>query len=63
MGGGGAFDMYDRMMDLMYPKDKKIVVNIQNDLKNKFTNNLKAVRTSKNLNGFFGLHDCIWDKK
>ena len=54
--------MYDRMMELMYPKDQKIVVNILNDLKNKSANNLKAVRTIGNLNGLFGLHDCIWDK-
>ena len=33
-----------------------------NDLKNKSTNNLKAVRTIGNLNGLYGLHDCIWDK-
>ena len=33
-----------------------------NDLKDKSTNNLKAVRTIDNLNGLFGLHDCIWDK-
>ena len=33
-----------------------------NDLKNKSTNNLKAVRTIDNLNGLFGPHDCIWNK-
>ena len=31
--GGGAFDMYNRMMELMYRKDTKIVVNIMNDFK------------------------------
>ena len=54
-GGGGAFDMYNRMMELMYRKDTKIAVNIMNDFKNKSTNNLKAVRAIDNLNGLFGL--------
>ena len=62
-GGGAPFDMYCRIMELIYPKDSKIVVNIMNDLKYKATNNLKAIRTISNLNGLFGLHDRIWDKR
>ena len=54
--------MYCRIMELIYLKDSRFVINIMNDLKNKATNNLKAIRTISNLNGLFGLHDRIWDE-
>ena len=60
--GGAPFDMYCRIIKLMFLKDLTIVANIMKDLKNKATNNLKAIRTISNLNGLFGLHDHIWDK-
>ena len=63
VSGEGPFDMYNRIMELACPKDAKLVGNIMDDLRNKATNNLKPIRTIFGLNGLFGLHDQIWDKK
>ena len=60
-GGGTPFEMYNRMMEKIFPKDS-YVPNILNDLKSKATTNLKAIRTINELNGLFGLHDRIGDK-
>ena len=61
-GGGEPFDMYNRIMQLAFPKGSKLVVKIINDLRNKASNNLKPTKTINGLNGLFGLHDCIWIK-
>ena len=62
-GGEGPLCMYNRKMELACPKDAKLVVNMMDDLRNKATNSLKPIRTIFGLNGLFGLHDQIWDKK
>ena len=54
-GGGAPFAMYDRIMELIFPKDSKNVANIMNDLNNKAITNLKAITTISSLNR-------IWDK-
>ena len=51
------------MMEIAYPKSSKLVLNIVNELKNKATQNLQAVRTITGYNGLFGLHDSIFNKK
>ena len=61
-GGGTPFEMYCRIMKIIFPEDSNAVPNIMNDLKMKAANNLKAIRTISELNGLFGLHDRIWDK-
>ena len=58
-GGGAPFEMYCRIMEIIFPKDSNVVTNIMNDLQLKATNNLKAIRTIYELNGIFGLHDRI----
>ena len=58
-GGGEADDIYDRMMGIAYPKGSNSVLNKMNELKNKATQNLKAVRTIVRFNGLVGLHDHI----
>ena len=63
VGGGEADDIYDRMMEIAYPKGSNVVLNKMTELKNKATQNLKAIRTIASFNGLFGLHDCIFDKK
>ena len=60
-GGGTPFEMYNRMMEKIFPKDS-YVPNILDDLKSKATTNLKASRTINELNGLFGLHDRIGNK-
>ena len=57
-GGGKPFDMYNRMMEKIFPK-ASYIPNILDDLKSKATANLEAIRTVKQLNGLFGLHDRI----
>ena len=61
-GGGAPFEMYCRIMEIIFPKDSNAVPNIMNDLKMKAANNLKAIRTVSELQGLFGVHDRIWDK-
>ena len=50
-------------MGYAYPEDSKLVLNIMDKLKNKSSQNLKAVRTISGCNGLFGLHDNIFEKK
>ena len=58
-GGGAPFEMYCRIMEIIFLRDSNIVTNIMNDLKLKATNNLKAIRAISELDGLFGR---IWDK-
>ena len=51
--------MYDRIMEIAYPKAAKFVTNIMNELGNKATENLKAIGTIRKINSLFGLYDCI----
>ena len=50
-GGGQPFDMYGRMMEIMFPKDSNTIPNIMNDVIMKATANLKALRNIGELNG------------
>ena len=61
-GGGKPFEMYNRIMEKIFPKDSNAVPNLMDDLKRKAITNLKAIRTINKLNGLFGLHDRIGDK-
>ena len=61
-GGGAPFEMYCRIMEIIFPKDSNAVPNIMNGLNKKAANNLNAIRNVSELNGLFGLHDRIWDK-
>ena len=45
VGGGNAADIYDRMMEITYPKRLKLVLKIMNELKNKALQNIKPIRT------------------
>ena len=60
--GGTPFEMYCRLMEIIFVNDSNAIPNIMNNLKMKATNNLKAIRTISELNGLFGLHNRIWDK-
>ena len=60
-GGGQPFDMYGRIMEIMFPKDSNAVPNIMNEISMKATANLKAIRSIVELNGLYGLHDRIGD--
>ena len=60
-GGGQPFDMYGRIMEVVFPKDSNAGPNIMNELTMKATANLKAIRSIVELNGLYGLHDRIGD--
>ena len=60
-GGGKPFDMYGRIMEIIFPKDSNAVTNIMNELTMKAASNLKAIRSIVELNGLYGLHDRIGD--
>ena len=60
-GGGQPFDMYGRIMEIMFPKDSNAIPNIMNEVIMKATANLKAIRNIGELNGLYGLHDRIGD--
>ena len=53
-GGGTPFEMYNRIMEKIFPK-VSYIPDILDDLKSKATTNLEAIRTINELNG---LHDC-----
>ena len=53
--------MYDRIKDIVYPIVAMFVTSILNELGNKATQNRKAIRTISEFNGFFGLHDNIYN--
>ena len=63
VGGGKANDIYDNMMSIAFPKSNDPPLNIMNELKNKATMNLHAVRTIDGFNGLFGIHDNIFTQK
>jgi hypothetical protein len=63
VGGGKANDIYDNMMSIAFPKSNDPPLNIMNELKNKATMNLHAVRTIYGFNGLFGIHDNIFKQK
>ena len=63
VGGGKANDIYDNMMSIAFPKSNDPPLNIMNELKNKATMNLHAVRTIYGFNGLFGIHDNIFTQK
>ena len=52
-GGGKPFEMYNRIMGKIFPKDSNAVPNIMDNLKRKAITNLKAIRTINELNGLF----------
>ena len=51
------------MMKVAFPKGSKLVLNVMSKLKNKATQNLKAVRKIAGFNGLFGLQDNIFFQK
>ena len=58
-GGGHPFEMYGRMMEIMFPKEFNVTPNIMNEVMMKSIANLKAIRSVDELNGLYGLHDRI----
>ena len=55
VGGGKADHIYDGMMECAIPKGSKLVLNIMNELKNKASQNLRAVRAIAGLTDYL---DC-----
>ena len=58
-GGGHPFDMYGRIMEIMFPKDSNAIPNIMNEVMMKAIANLKAIRSIDELNGLYGLYARI----
>ena len=63
VGGGKANDIYDRMTSIAFPKSNDPPLNIMNELKNKASTNLYAIRSILGFDGLYGLHDNIIKKK
>ena len=55
-GGGKPFDMYGRIMEIIFLKDSNAVPNIMNEFTMKAAPKLKAFRIIDALNGLYGLH-------
>ena len=63
VGGGKADYIYNRMMNIAFPKINDPPLNIMNELQNKAVMNLNAVHSIPGFNGLFGLHDNIFKQK